>query len=393
MKLRYPKYYEKFSCIGGECEDTCCAGWEIDIDDNSYQYYMQIPGKLGKRIRDSIKEYQSDNDDAYESHGFILQEGMRCPFLNKDNLCEIILELGEDALCDVCADTPRNFLEYGNAREISISPSCAQAGRLIFGSREKTVFTERESDEEWHLLEGKEELAAAEAIRTARDGAIAILQDRDISIYQRICNFLLYAKKIQSFLNQNQFSEVLAYPAEKFLAEGKKGWEQNKNFSLFACFQERMETFRSLDSINGEWDLCMGRIDLLFLKEKSGQGRYEETFFQFREYLKKKNREYAWEQFMVYYAFLLLARSVDGHNFWGKAQACVCSFLMVQDMAIEQFFRNGESFFIDDFVDVTRVYAKEVEHSEQNIEFLEDEFLFGDIYCLEALCSQVLPQK
>ena len=55
MILRYPEYYEKFSCIAGRCEDTCCAGWEIDIDDASYEYYMQVPGKFGERLRSSIK--------------------------------------------------------------------------------------------------------------------------------------------------------------------------------------------------------------------------------------------------------------------------------------------------------------------------------------------------
>ena len=27
-----PKYVEKFKCIGGECEDNCCMGWDIDVD-------------------------------------------------------------------------------------------------------------------------------------------------------------------------------------------------------------------------------------------------------------------------------------------------------------------------------------------------------------------------
>ena len=36
------------------------------------------------------------------------------------------------------------------------------------------------------------------------------------------------------------------------------------------------------------------------------------------------------------------------------------------------------------------IKAKEVEHSEVNIEYLEDEFLFEDIYTLEELCKQVL---
>ena len=56
MKFRYPKYYEKFQCIAGQCEDTCCAGWEIDIDDVSYDYYMSVEGEFGRRLRQSIRE-------------------------------------------------------------------------------------------------------------------------------------------------------------------------------------------------------------------------------------------------------------------------------------------------------------------------------------------------
>ena len=125
ITLRYPKYYEQFACIAGACEDTCCAGWEIDIDDESYQKYMQIPGEFGEKIRANIREYETDDEDVYESHGFVLKEDRRCPFLNQDNLCEMILTLGEDAICDVCANTPRNFFEYDHTREISLSPSCA----------------------------------------------------------------------------------------------------------------------------------------------------------------------------------------------------------------------------------------------------------------------------
>lgn len=27
-----PEYMKKFKCIGGECEDTCCAGWTVSLD-------------------------------------------------------------------------------------------------------------------------------------------------------------------------------------------------------------------------------------------------------------------------------------------------------------------------------------------------------------------------
>ncbi len=32
VKMRYPIYLKEFKCIGGECEDSCCIGWDVDID-------------------------------------------------------------------------------------------------------------------------------------------------------------------------------------------------------------------------------------------------------------------------------------------------------------------------------------------------------------------------
>lgn len=394
MKLRYPKYYENFACIAGACEDTCCAGWEIDIDDKSYEYYMQVPGEFGERIRNSIKEYQLDDEDVYESHGFILKENRKCPFLNENNLCDMILALGEDAICDVCTYTPRNFLEYGNAREISISPSCAEAGRLIFGSSEKVTFVEKEIEEELDFEESEEDLEIAEAIRRARDTAIVILQNREKSIYQRICEFLYYAKEVQERLNQNAFDEIPLDNIEKIIEEKREQIlsETEKNeISSFGYFKLRMESFEGLDSINEEWEHYLERLRKLFLEE-GGEARYEDAFAKFKVYLKEENREYEMEQLMVYYAFLFLARCVDDLNFWGKAQFCVSSFLMIRDMQMERFCQNGEVYTKEDCVDIARIYAKEVEHSSENLEFLEDEFLFEEIYQCEALCEQVLPE-
>ncbi len=40
MKIRVPKYLNKFKCIADKCEDTCCAGWEIVIDEETYDYFL-----------------------------------------------------------------------------------------------------------------------------------------------------------------------------------------------------------------------------------------------------------------------------------------------------------------------------------------------------------------
>ena len=61
MILRVPEYYEKFSCIASRCKDSCCAGWEIDIDEDSYAYYNSVEGEFGTRLKESM--YEADPDD------------------------------------------------------------------------------------------------------------------------------------------------------------------------------------------------------------------------------------------------------------------------------------------------------------------------------------------
>lgn len=50
MEYVYPSYYPKFQCTGGTCPDTCCAGWEITIDDRSLMRYRNYSGAFGNRI-------------------------------------------------------------------------------------------------------------------------------------------------------------------------------------------------------------------------------------------------------------------------------------------------------------------------------------------------------
>ena len=92
MRYLKPDYFEDFKCIAGECPDTCCAGWQIMIDEESLDYYGEVHGTFGKRLRDSI-DWQE---------GAFYQCEKRCAFLNEKDLCDIYTELGEGALCNTC---------------------------------------------------------------------------------------------------------------------------------------------------------------------------------------------------------------------------------------------------------------------------------------------------
>ena len=43
-----PYFYDYFKCKADKCTDTCCAGWEVDIDADSFEKYGNIGGEFGK---------------------------------------------------------------------------------------------------------------------------------------------------------------------------------------------------------------------------------------------------------------------------------------------------------------------------------------------------------
>ena len=41
MLYTRPDYYKEFTCTAEQCEDTCCAGWQIVIDSASMKKCVQ----------------------------------------------------------------------------------------------------------------------------------------------------------------------------------------------------------------------------------------------------------------------------------------------------------------------------------------------------------------
>ena len=84
MRYLKPHFYDQFVCTAGDCPDTCCAGWQIVIDEDSLERYGNEKSEFGKRLRNSID---------WEEECFY-QNNRRCAFLNDENLCDLYKELG-----------------------------------------------------------------------------------------------------------------------------------------------------------------------------------------------------------------------------------------------------------------------------------------------------------
>ena len=145
MISAYPEYYKDFSCIASACRHSCCIGWEIDIDPVSAERYRKTEGALGEKMCRCI-------DFEAEQPHFILGEDERCPFLDGNNLCEIILTLGEDAISEICTGHPRFRTYLSERTETGLGLCCEEAARLIL-SQERPFAIVEEGEGEYTMDE------------------------------------------------------------------------------------------------------------------------------------------------------------------------------------------------------------------------------------------------
>lgn len=143
MKLYAPKYYKQFRCIADKCTHSCCIGWEIDVDGETLEKYQSLTGDYAEAIRNSISTDGTPH--------FKLGKCDRCPHLDERGLCKIILNVGEDYLCDICREHPR-FYNFTRVAEVGLGMSCPEAARVIldfsdYSTTEYIGNVDAESDE------------------------------------------------------------------------------------------------------------------------------------------------------------------------------------------------------------------------------------------------------
>ena len=188
MEIRVPHYYRKFQCTADKCPDTCCAGWQIVIDEDTLEKYHQFDGPFGNRLANSID---------WREGVFHQYEDQRCAFLNEENLCDIYIEAGEQMFCRTCKSYPRHFEEFENVREISLAMSCPEAAKLILGSKDPVKFISVEKAYREDLYENFDFLLYSKLV-DAREIIIDLLQDRTRPMEERTAMVLAFTHDLQS---------------------------------------------------------------------------------------------------------------------------------------------------------------------------------------------------
>jgi len=195
-KVRQPRSFDRFHCIGADGEDTCCIGWGIVVDQETYQKYQNLPAhRIANKSLSSLVEINPARSSAGD-YAKLRMEGARCPALQED-LCAIQQTLGEPYLPDLCSKYPRVLNVVGGAVEKSLHLSCPEAARLVLNDPEGMAFDER-MQELSHRSNSLSLVAddPSDLLYRVRTLLIEVIQDRSFPLWQRIVSLGLATERL-----------------------------------------------------------------------------------------------------------------------------------------------------------------------------------------------------
>lgn len=184
-------YMKNFSCIGAACEDTCCAGWYIAIDEATYKKYQKVKDKAMRKRLD--KELVAKKSSAAPDHvAKIKLKNGRCAFLSKEGWCDIYTQLGEKYLSQTCTLYPRTINCINSTLEYSLTFSCPEAVRTILLRQEPIQFEKLEKVSETLsvsatiLADAHKPKKWQDYFLTLREFIVELLQMRSYTLEERL---------------------------------------------------------------------------------------------------------------------------------------------------------------------------------------------------------------
>lgn len=124
-----PVFFSTFQCIGSDCRDHCCKGWNISLDKKSVNRYLKSP-KI--EIRNIASESITKLKKSDSKWGEIkLTSSGNCAFIDADSLCKVQKEMGAGALSPVCSTYPRTKIIAKHEVSKSLMLSCPEATRQL----------------------------------------------------------------------------------------------------------------------------------------------------------------------------------------------------------------------------------------------------------------------
>ncbi len=321
MIFRRPAYYDDFFCKADKCTDNCCIGWEIGIDSDTAEKYRNEKGTFGKRLEENI----CFSDEPY----FILKDE-RCPFLNQEGLCDVIINMGKENLCQICRDHPRYFEWYGSMKEGGVGLCCEQAAQLILTDGCYADYFESEVDDE---PDSDFDYEAFDMLFSLRERVFDILGDCAISVEARLSEIYSLAEGVQSVLDGTAVKSAMC------------------GFSFDSQLKKALSFLSETEPIDSKWTTEFERL-------KETYGNTDSKIPQ-----PDKQEERYIERLFAYFIWRYLLKSVFDLQVTQKV-----SFALFSVTVIFALYKNQPEQNLESFIKSAVLYSKQMEYSDENMQ-------------------------
>ena len=379
MLYTIPDYYKEFKCTADKCEDTCCAGWQIVIDEQSMTRYKKVRGDFMWHMLRSVD---------WINGVFRQDKEKRCAFLNEQNLCDLYTACGENSLCKTCKQYPRHIEEFEGVREVTLSISCPEVAKILMARKTPVTFLsyEREGEEEYEDFDP----FLYSILEDARKAMIKILQNRDLPIRKRVLLVLGMAHDMQGRINRQEmfdcFSVIEKYQSEKahafaeeFLSEVAKGisWRSPEESGTsihkkgrMAMTKEMFDKLYELELLREEWDMLLQESEVMLY------GKWEMDYTEIADEFLAWSKEHIdveihLEQLLVYFLFTYFPGAVYDGEVYAKVQMAVYCTWMIHELWMARWLKNEKTLDVEEMTDLVYRFSREVEHSDVNLKHVE----------------------
>ena len=357
--------YDKFKCIADKCKFTCCVGWDINIDTNTYNKWTKV-NEDSKYLLSNVKLKQCENKDMY----FINKENHEaCPFLDKQGLCYIVKKHGEEYLSSTCHMFPRIENVFDCRKELSLSCSCPEVVEIISNMDGKINIYPGDSN---NLENDQLELKIREVL-------IDIIQEENLNLeYKLIIGFemLLSILENESFSRENILLEELEKYKDidyiKNLASAYKEIDLNIDDSieeinnLFLDIIENYKEVSMFDNLLNDISLFAEESEIESLSAKWNS--YKESFNKYNDLIEN----------CIVSKILSNCVSNDIEDMIISYQMIVLDYLLVRYALFLKYCMNEEKLNIKDIKDCIVAFSRIIGNNTEAVkDFLEDGF--GDV--------------
>lgn len=379
MRYYYPDYFNRFTCAPGlSCPDSCCHIWQITVDKKTLKKYDKIQGELGERMRKKIDRKTGN----IEPHG----EENRCEFLNKDNLCDIVLNLGEDYLCHTCHTHPRHEEVYYNVREQSLSITCPIACKELLMREEPVVIKVRE-DNKKDRHDRHFDAPLFNQLLYVRDGMLKLAQDRGIDIFKRMSLLLgmahdierrirdRQARRRESFINRvfplyQEFTPAEEDEIKKIVSlySDVSAYNQmlphiiTEDVSVKQVFTDMFFTLCTMEPLKNTWIPYIQSIINIRMQME------EEEYINCHEEFKEEITDIQLEQLLFYFIYLYCCSATYDRMLLAKIKMAVANTMIIRELWFMKWLEDDKILTEDAQAGIAHWFVREIENSDENLE-------------------------